>query len=73
MALEVVVNKPGLYRILLEPTAEGVYVNIFDSPTAPGPSKDYLQNDMEMAIHACMVDYGIPPSAWKEVPDENWH
>ncbi len=73
MAYEVILNRPAVYRILLEPRAEGMYVNVFDSPNSPGPSRDMLQDDLAMAKRACEQEYGVDPTAWREVPDEPWH
>jgi hypothetical protein len=73
MAYEVIVNQPGVYRILLEEREEGVYVNIFDSPGAKGPYIDHLQNDLDMAMRSCKQDYGIEVDMWKVCPNELWH
>jgi len=73
MAYEVIVNKPGLYRILLEEYPEGVYIYIFESPNGPGPEKDYLEHDLESAKRICKMEYGIEEHEWREVPNENMH
>ncbi len=73
MALEVVLNKPGVYRILLEESMEGTYVNVFDSPDARGPCRDQLQDNVDMAKCACRQDYGVKDADWREAPDERWH
>jgi hypothetical protein len=73
MAYEVIPNRPDVHRILLEERAEGVYVNVFETSTSPGPYKDWLQDDLEMAKRACRQDYGIQETEWREVPDEPWH
>jgi len=73
MAFEVILNRPGLYRILLEECPEGTYVNVFDSPASPGPHIDILQDDLAMAKRACKLDYNVAESDWRQVPDEPWH
>ncbi|MBX3362564.1 MAG: hypothetical protein KF912_13530 [Phycisphaeraceae bacterium] len=70
MALEAIINREGIYRIVLEEYTEGVYVLVYDSPQAPrGPCKDHLQDDWEMAKIAALEDYGITEDQWKEAPD----
>lgn len=73
MAYQVVLNRPGLYRILLEERQEGTYVNIFDDINSKGPYKDYLQDDLEMAMRACQRRFGVSREQWEVVPDESWH
>jgi len=73
MAFEVILNRPGVYRILLEESQEGTYVNVFDSPESKGPYLDYLQDDLEMAKRACREMYGVAEREWRQVPDEHWH
>lgn len=73
MAYQVILNRPGVYRILLEVRAEGTYVNVFESEGARGPYRDWLQDDLEMAMRACEQDFGVTRDQWQEVPDEPWH
>jgi hypothetical protein len=73
MAYEVILRRPGLYRILLEECKEGVYVNAFATEDAPGPFHDTLQDDLAMAQRACREDYGVNESEWRLVADEQWH
>lgn len=73
MAYEVILNRPGAHRILLEEYPEGTYVNVFESSTSRAPYQDYLQSDLKMAMHACKLDFGVQESDWREVPDEGWH
>lgn len=73
MAYQVMLNRPGLHRILLEERSEGVYVNIFEHATSNGPCLDYLQDDLAMAIRMCERNYGVAPDQWQSVPDEQWH
>lgn len=73
MSYEAILNRPGVYRILLEDAPEGTYVNVFDSPTSPGPYRDVLQDDVAMAKRACKLDYNVQEWEWRQVPDEAWH
>jgi len=73
MAYQVILNRQGIYRILLEQCQEGTYVNVFESEISPGPFKDWLQDDLEMAMRACEQDFGVKREQWQTVPDEPWH
>ncbi len=73
MAYEVVLKKPGMYRVLLEECKEGVYVNVFATEDALGPYRDTLQDDLAMAQRACAEDYGIDETEWRLVVNERWH
>ena len=71
MAFETILNRPGVYRLLLEPRVEGVYVNVF---TASGEcSNDWLQSDLEMAMRQCEQEFNVAKSEWVEVPNEPLH
>lgn len=73
MSLQVVLNKPRIYRILLECYPEGVFVNVFESSTSPGPIQDHYQPDLMMAKRYCKETFDVNPLDWVEVPDETWH
>jgi hypothetical protein len=73
MCYQAVLNRQGVYRILLEQCPEGTYVNVFDNENATGPCLDWLQDDVEMAMRACEQDYGVVRELWQLVPDEHWH
>ena len=73
MAYQAILNRQGVYRLLLEEYSEGTYVLVFDKSMAPGPAKDYLQLNLAMAKRACEQDFGTSDSDWKEVPNERWH
>ncbi|MEZ5943040.1 MAG: hypothetical protein R3C18_16735 [Planctomycetaceae bacterium] len=73
MAYEVVLNRTGAYRILLESYPAGVYVYVFESESAPGPYRDWLQDGLEMAKRAGTQDFDTTETDWREVPDEYWH
>lgn len=68
MALQAIVGKPSVYKVILEQRPEGVYV-LVDSPTASNPCEDHLQNDWEMAKRAARYDYGIQDDQWVSIPD----
>ena len=59
LALQAVVDKPGVYRVLLERYPEGVYVLVYNRPDTERPARDNLQDDWDMAKRACWLDYGI--------------
>ena len=73
MGYEAVLKLPGAYRVSLEERHEGVYVNVFESPTSTEPYIDTLQADLEMAKHACKLDYGVEDHQWRKTPNEPWH
>ncbi len=73
MAFQVLLKKPGVYRILLECYPEGVFVNVFDSVDSPGPVQDHYQPDLVLAKRFCKETFDVDSSAWTEVPDEVWH
>ena len=69
MALEAVIKRKGLYRVVLEEPPEGVYVLAFDTADARYPSEDHLQDDWHFAKLAALQDYGIADDQWAEIPD----
>ncbi|ODA33653.1 hypothetical protein [Planctopirus hydrillae] len=73
MGYQVILNKQGAYRILLEERPEGVYVNVFENEASSGPYKDWLQDNLEMAMRACEQDFRVARDQWREVPDEIYH
>jgi hypothetical protein len=73
MAYEIILNRSGVYRLLLEEYPEGVYMYAFKDADSPGPAVDYLQPDLAIAMDACKEDYGVTLSDWRVVPDEGWH
>jgi hypothetical protein len=70
---EVIANRPGAYRVVLEERAEGVYVNVFEHASSTEPYIDILQDNLEMAKRACCQDYGIEEHQWRLIPDVDWH
>ena len=73
MALEAIVDREGVYRVVLEEYPEGVYVLGFDTPESRSPCEDHLQNDWAMAKRAALQDYGIADGMWKEIPDTHFN
>ncbi len=70
---QAIVKQDGVYRILLEPQVEGVYVNVFASSGPCGPCIDLLADSLKIAMEMCEEDYGVKSNDWTEVPDEFWH
>jgi hypothetical protein len=73
MTYEAFTNRPGAYRVVLEERAEGVYVNVFESPSAIETYIDILQPDLEIAKLSCAEDYGIEENQWRQAPEVDWH
>ncbi|MBL9092771.1 MAG: hypothetical protein JNL96_16245 [Planctomycetaceae bacterium] len=73
MALQAIVDRERVYRVVLEEYAEGVYVLVFDTASAEWPCEDHLQNDWPMARRAALHDYGITDDQWREVPDTKFN
>jgi len=73
MALEAVINRQGIYRVVLEAYPEGVYVLVFDTSDAKWPCRDNLQNDWGMAKRSAQHRYGIADADWKEIPDTHFN
>ena len=71
MALEAIVNREGVYRVVLEEYVEGVYVLVYDTPelSNDSPCQDHLQNDWKMAKLAALQDYGVTEEMWREIPN----
>lgn len=59
------------HRIELHQKTEGVYIFIFANESSPYPEKDYLADDMQIAIEICDDDYGIPRDGWRDLPYSN--
>lgn len=58
-------NNQGFHRVVLERDEfVGVYVYVFETATALTPSRDYLQDDLEMAMVFCFEDLGVPRTSW---------
>ena len=73
MIYEAFSSVPGAYRVVLEERAEGVYVNVLESPSAIEPYIDMLQPDLEIAKLSCRKNYGIEDHQWRQASDVDWH
>ena len=71
MAFVVILNRPDISRLFLEPRVEGVYVNVF-SPSGECTG-DWLQTDLEMAMRQCEQEFNVAKSDWVKVPNEPLH
>ena len=59
------VNNLGAHRIVLEPDEYvGIYVFVYETEAATTPARDYLQDDLEMAMVFCLEDLGVPRESW---------
>lgn len=63
------VNSCEFHKVVLEDTAEGTYVLIYETALSSFPEKDYLQDDLETARDFCRDDFGIPLSSWVVVSE----
>jgi hypothetical protein len=73
MTYESIPNLLGAYKVVLEERAEGVYVNVIESPFSTEPYIDILQPNLELAKLAGRENYGILDHQWMVVPDVDWH
>lgn len=74
MALEAIVHREDVYRVVLEEYPEGVYVLVYDSPDIEGgPCQDHLQDNWEIAKLAALEDFGIANDQWRERPDTRFN
>jgi len=73
MALEAIVNRDGVFRVVLEEYPEGVYVLVFDTPEAKWPCRDNLQADWAMAKRSALRRWGISDKMWKEISDTRFN
>ena len=60
-------------KYLREKNPHNTYVNVFENTAAPGPYRDHLQDDLEMAMRSCERRLGVRREQWQVVPDEKWH
>ena len=68
MALQAVLGRPDVDRVILEEYTEGVHVLAF-RPGEQGPFRDMLQDDWAMAKRDAMQEYGVTDEMWHEIPD----
>ena len=69
MALQAIILRHDVHRVVLEQYTEGVYLLAFDKAESKWPCRDNLQNDWAMAKRAALQDYAITDGMWQEVPD----
>ena len=72
-ALQAIVDKEGVYRVVIQQRNEGAYMYIYEREDSAYPEWDYLQDDVDMAMYACNKDYGVTRDQWKEIPDTGLH
>jgi len=60
-------NTAGLFRLVLEPQAEGVYIFVFETEASTFPERDYLENTLIDAFELCDEDFGVPRGSWRAV------
>ena len=69
MALEAILGRPGMHRVVIQQTPHGAYIWVWERPDSSFAEKDYLQDDLEMALRSCELRHGIPRDRWKEIAD----
>ena len=69
MAYETKPMKVGAHRVVLEEHPEGVYIFAFEGPDSKYPEKDYLQDNLAMAMEVCEEDYAVAKTSWVKIPD----
>ncbi len=73
MCLERILDRPGVFRVVLELREEGVYVNVFQTPESDWPEIDHLAPTFRGALYTAKRDYGIEFDEWNVAPDGYWH
>ena len=73
MALQAIIQREGVHRVILEEYPEGVYVLVYDTAEAVAPCQDHLQDNWQIAKRAAREDYGIEDWMWNEVPDTRFN
>jgi hypothetical protein len=71
MALQAIINKENVYKIILEEYPEGVYVLVYAcaGDDDQSPSQDHLQDNWDMAKRSARERYGVLDDQWEEIPD----
>lgn len=67
VALESFENDADLFRLVLEPKGEGVYVFAFETEASAVPERDYLLDTLQDAVAFCAEEYGAPEISWNAV------
>jgi len=65
--LESFENDADLYRLVLQPKGEGVYVFVFETEESAFPERDHLVDTLQDAVAFCAEEYGAPEIAWRAV------
>jgi hypothetical protein len=68
MALEAILNRPDIHRIVLEENEDGVWVLVY-APNQSAPFRDICQDDWTMAKRDVFEDFGVTEDMFYEVPD----
>jgi hypothetical protein len=68
-ALEAIVDRGGIYGVVLQERAEGVYVFSFATPENLRSVRDDLQADWPMAKNCSARRYGTTEDMWDEIAD----
>lgn len=69
MALEAIVNRDGIFKVILQERVEGVYVFSFPGPENKMSLRDDLQDDFDMAKRFSLNRYGITEDMWHVIGD----
>ena len=54
----------GAYRLVIEPTAGGAYLFVFETEDSRFPEQDRLQGTVADAKAQALEDFGAPFEAW---------
>lgn len=62
-------SSQGFARIAIEADIPelGFYIYVYETPLSQTPERDYLQDDLEMALLFCEEDLGVPRNSWTKV------
>ncbi len=69
VSLESFENDADLFRLVLEPKGEGVYVFVFETESSAFPERDHLLDTLQDAVAFCAEEYGAPEISWNAVGD----
>ncbi len=54
----------GAHRLVIEPTADGAYLFVFETEASKFPEQDHLQSTVAEAKAQALEDFGAPIDAW---------
>ncbi len=69
MALEAILNRQGIYKVVLQERPEGIYIFVFDRPESRVSLRDHLQDNWEIAKRCASEDHGVTEDMWREIPE----